>query len=311
MSKVLIIGDTHFSNRCPISRKDDYPNTLIAKLLGVKGLIKVNNVSDVIFLGDLFNTKGLDLSYFTLVYNVFKEIKEETKCKLYTIVGNHDLLYRNRELLSSSPITLLTVSGLFEQTRELDVLNIGGLDFTFTDYSLPVDQICDAKSPNSVLIGHYFFENGWGDTSHTLTSAMCKKLGYKFYFLGHDHTPYEPFIKGFQVHRPGSFSRGTSQSCQVRRDNIQVCLLDTDSLNVSYIDVPNVLKSKAVYRDDLLIAKELDNSLSSLDADFTKFLEAFKYDGTEDIINTLEHLEVDQEVKEILLKYLKLGGLIS
>ena len=311
MSKVLIVGDTHFQNRIPISRKDDYPNTLINKLKGLGELIEKYQVSDCIFLGDLFNTKNLDLAYFTSVFNTFKQIKDKTHVKFYTIVGNHDLLYRNRELLVSSPITLLTITNVFEQTKELDTLNIGGVDFTFADYTLPVDQISDATSDDSVFIGHYFFDNGWGDTSHTLTHALCKKLGYKFYFLGHDHTPYEPLIKGYQIHRPGSFSRGTSESCQVKRDNIQVCLFDTNFKAVSYLDLPNVLSSKAVYRDDLLINKALDTSLSSLSEDFSVFLDAFKYDGTEDILNTLDKLQIDPQVKELLLKYLRLGGLIS
>lgn len=312
MSKVLIVGDTHFSSRTPVSRKDNYPETLLNKLRSVGILIKERNVSACIFLGDLFNTKNLDLAYFTKVYQVFKNIKDDTGVKFYTVVGNHDLLYRSRELLTASPILLLQLSKVFEPLNEFDTKEIGGLDFTFADYSLPVFGLYNAASANSVLIGHYFFLNGWNDEEHTLTPDLCKDLGYKFYFLGHDHTPYEPYVKdGYVVHRPGSFARGTSMSCQVRRNDIEVCLFDTETLAVDYIKLPNVLNSSDVYRDDLLIAKELDHSLSSLDEDFTQFLDAFKYDGSEDIKNTLDSLDIDSDVKELLLKYLRLGGLIS
>ena len=55
----------------------------------------------------------------------------------------------------------------------------------------------------------------------------------------------------------------------------------------------------------------LDTSLQSLDVDFTDFLDNFKFDSSESIMETLQDMNLDEDVYELLLKYLRLGGLVS
>lgn len=309
MGNILFIGDTHFSNRIPISRKDDYPNTLISKLRSVSTLIKDNDVSDVIFLGDLFNTKGLDLSYFTRVLKEFLNIKMLSGVNFYTVVGNHDLLYRNRELLDASPISMLRLVGAFEDVEEAV---IQGFTFRFCDFTTDVNNIPKASTKNEFFIGHYFFEDGFSDTEHTLTLDLCKSLGYKYYVLGHDHTPYEPLVRSdFSVYRPGSFSRGTSQTSQLHRESVDVLVFNTSTSKFSSLVIPDVLGIKDVFKEQVLLNKVLDTSLQSLDVDFTDFLDNFKFDSSQSILETLQEMELSEDVYELLLKYLRLGGLIS
>ena len=309
MGNILFVGDTHFSNKIPISRKDDYPNTLISKLRSLGTLVKDNGVSDVIFLGDLFNTKGLDLSYFTRVLKEFLNIKMMTGVNFYTVVGNHDLLYRNRELLDASPISMLRLVGAFEDVVET---TIQGFTFRFCDFTTSVDDIPKASSKNEFLIGHYFFEDGFDDKEHTLTCDLCESLGYKYYVLGHDHTPYDPLVKSkFSVYRPGSFSRGTSQTAQVHRESINVLLFNTATSKFSLLDIPDVLSIKDVFKEQVLLNKVLDTSLQSLDVDFSDFLDNFKFDSSDSILETLQDMNLSEDVYELLLKYLRLGGLIS
>lgn len=309
MGNILFVGDTHFSSKIPISRKDDYPNTLISKLRSLGTLIKDNNVSDVIFLGDLFNTKNLDLNYFTRVLKEFLNIKMTTDVKFYTIIGNHDLLYRNRELLDASPISMLRLVGAFEDVSET---RINGYTFRFCDFTTNVTDIPKATVNNEFLIGHYFFEDGFNDVEHTLTLDLCKSLGYKYYVLGHDHTPYEPVVKDtFTVYRPGSFSRGTSQTAQVHRESVDVLLFNTDTCKFSLLGIPGVLSIKDAFKEQVLINKALDTSLQSLDVDFTDFLDSFKFDSSQSVLETLQEMNLDDDVYQLLLKYLRLGGLIS
>lgn len=309
MSKVLFVGDTHFSNRIPISRKDDYPNTLISKLRSLGELIDSNDVTDVIFLGDLFNTKNLDLSYFTRVLKEFLNIKIRSGVNFYTVIGNHDLLYRNRELLDSSPISMLRLVGAFEDTQEVV---LGGYTFVFCDFTVGVNDIPKATTNNEFLIGHYFFEDGFNDVEHTLTEDLCKTLGYKYYVLGHDHTPYEPFIRdSFSVYRPGSFSRGTSQNTQVHRETVDVLLFDTSSAKFTSLSIPNVLSTKDIFKEQVLLNKVLDTSLQSLDVDFSDFLDSFKFDASDSVLETLNAMNLSEDVYELLLKYFRLSGLIS
>jgi predicted phosphodiesterase len=309
VGNILFVGDTHFSNKIPISRKDDYPNTLISKLQSLGKLFEAYDVTDVIFLGDLFNTKGLDLGYFTRVLKEFLHIKALTGVRFYTVVGNHDLLYRNRELLDASPISMLRLVEAFEDVQECD---IQGYTFRFCDFTTSVTDIPKATTNNEFLIGHYFFENGFNDVEHTLTVDLCKSLGYKYYVLGHDHTPYEPVFKnGFCVYRPGSFSRGTSQTAQIKRETVDVLLFDTAKCSFSLIAIPDVLSVKDAFKEQVLIDKVLDTSLKSLNVDFTEFLDNFKFDSSQSVLTTLQDMNLDDDVYQLLIKYLRLGGLIS
>ena len=309
MGNILFIGDTHFSNKIPISRKDDYPSTLISKLRSVASLIESNDVSDIIFLGDLFNTKGLDLGYFTRVLKEFLNIKMLTGVNFYTVIGNHDLLYRNRELLDASPISMLRMVGAFENADETV---IQGYTFRFCDFTTEVNDIPKATVKDEFLIGHYFFEDGFNDVEHTLTVDLCKSLGYKYYVLGHDHTPYDPVVRSdFSVYRPGSFSRGTSQTSQLHRESVDVLLFNTSTSKFSSIAIPGVLGIKDVFKEQVLLNKVLDTSLQSLNVDFTDFLDNFKFDSSQSILETLQDMKLSEDVYELLLKYLRLGGLIS
>lgn len=309
MGNILFVGDTHFSNRIPISRKDDYPNTLITKLRSLGSLIQPNDVTDVIFLGDLFNTKNLDLAYFTRVLEEFLKIKSTTGVNLYTVIGNHDLLYRNRELLDSTPISMLRLIGVFEDVEEI---KLGDYTFRFCDFTTDVFSIPKASVNNEFLIGHYFYENGFNDVEHTLTDELCTSLGYKYYVLGHDHTPYDPVINGsYSVYRPGSFSRGTSQTAQVHRESVDVLLFNTTTSKFTSLSIPGVYSIKDVFKEEVLLSKTLDTSLKSLDIDFKEFLNSFKFDSSQSLIDTLNEMNLDEDVYNLLIKYLRLGGLIS
>ena len=68
MSKVMFVGDTHFSPRTPVSRKDDYPETLLSKLNSLRSMCIDLDIKTVVFLGDLINTSQMNMEYFIKLY---------------------------------------------------------------------------------------------------------------------------------------------------------------------------------------------------------------------------------------------------
>lgn len=308
MSKVCIVGDTHFSPKQPMSRKDNYPETLLNKLDNLLELCKSNYITDVIFLGDLINNNQMTMEYFIIL---FKHFIEFTKCniKLHTIIGNHDINHGNEEFLDKSPLTILFESKLFNNKDFI----IDNCRFTLKNYYDDVDSLNINNNSNiNILVGHYFYLSGFNDTKHTLLPEKCKELIYDYYFLGHDHTPYEPLcINGYEVHRPGSFSRATSETCQVSRDTIQVCIFDTDTLEVEYKNIPNVLPSKDVYKESKLISKLLDKEEidTTLSKDIDDLINDLSFNFSGDIYKVLDEMNLKEEIKNIVVKYLEEEGI--
>lgn len=308
MSKVCIVGDTHFSPKQPMSRKDNYPETLLNKLDNLLELCKSNYITDVIFLGDLINNNQMTMEYFIILFKHFTEFTKYN-IKLHTIIGNHDINHGNEEFLDKSPLTILFESKLFNNKDFI----IDNCRFTLKNYYDEVDSLNINNNSNiNILIGHYFYLSGFNDTKHTLLPEKCKELIYDYYFLGHDHTPYEPLcINGYEVHRPGSFSRATSETCQVARDNIQVCIFDTNTLEVEYKNIPNVLPSKDVYKESKLISKLLDKEEidTTLSKDIDDLINDLSFNFSGDIYKVLDEMNLKEDIKNIVVKYLEEEGI--
>ena len=308
MSKVCIVGDTHFSPKQPMSRKDNYPETLLNKLDNLLELCKSNYITDVIFLGDLINNNQMTMEYFIILFKHFTEFTKYN-IKLHTIIGNHDINHGNEEFLDKSPLTILFESKLFNNKDFI----IDNCRFTLKNYYDDVDSLnIDNNSNINILVGHYFYLSGFNDTKHTLLPEKCKELIYDYYFLGHDHTPYEPLcINGYEVHRPGSFSRATSETCQVSRDTIQVCIFDTDTLEVEYKNIPNVLPSKDVYKESKLISKLLDKEEidTTLSKDIDDLINDLSFNFSGDIYKVLDEMNLKEDIKNIVVKYLEEEGI--
>ena len=307
MSKMMLVGDVHLSPRIPVSRKDDYPETLLNKLDSLRQLAIQNDVSDVIFLGDMFNTKHMTLSYFTKCFIKLKAFDDQG-ITLHTVVGNHDILYDNESTLEESPMMLLFESDIIDVRPVFTKEDTTVYLYNFTK---PIEDItAPLKSEEyNILVGHYFYLTGFNDVHHTLTPTDCTNLKYNAYVLGHDHTPYSPVkLKGYEVHRPGSLSRGTSQTCHVNRDNIQVVLFDTKTHTFDYVNLPNVLPPSEVYKEDHLIDKvtltSISESLQDLLADLT-------FDNSSDIYATLNQIPMNDKVRALIVSYLNAEGIYN
>ena len=302
MSKVLFIGDIHLSPRTPISRKDRYPETLLNKLHAIYNLVQTHKVQDLVYLGDLFNTRHMTLAYFIKCFQIFKEI-HDLNTNQHLIIGNHDIFYNNEDTLQESPIQLLLDSQVFSNSN----FTIDDSNFYLYNYTTNTQDIPKPTSQGfNILVGHYFYALGFNDTEHTLSKEQCKQLEYNAYILGHDHTPYEPLTKGsYQVHRPGSLSRGTSQTCQIHRDQIQVVLYDTKTHEFNYLDLPNVLPAKDIFKEQVLINK-LD--FSTVSEALQNLLDDLQFDNSSDIYETLDSIPMDDSVRELITKYLQAEG---
>lgn len=305
MSKIMFVSDVHLTPRVPIARKDDYPQTVLNKVEALGKISQAHGVSDIFFLGDIFNTKHMTLPYFIKCYDKFNALVS-MGLKLHTVVGNHDILYNTEDTMQESPLSIMFNSNVIDNAEHITIDNVTVHQY---NYLTKLENIpnCPHDDKYHILSCHYFYNLGFGDEDHTLSMELCDKLGYNAYILGHDHTPYKPVVKSnYQVHRPGSLTRGTSQTCQVNRDSIQVLLLDSNTLEFEYVDLPNILLSTDVYREDHLI---ISDSITSLSESLQDFLKALEFNNSSDIFETLNSIPMDKKVKDCIISYLSNEGI--
>ena len=312
MSKVLCVGDPHFSCKQPRNRLDDILNTQVKKIESLGKLVIDNQVSDVLFLGDLFNSKGLDFKRFVSIASKLMEIKMQTGVRFHTICGNHDMLNRDPESINYGPIGFLVSMGVLEPIR--DEFDIDDVHFISGHYYVPVSALKPATEEFNVLLGHYFYNSGFGgEEDVNLLSTDIKRLNYNYIFLGHDHAQYEPLkIHGTMLYRPGSLTRLSLSRDQIRRDHIYVYLMDTESKGVELLSVPEIQPVNVVFNMDQKVIDSIGDNhigLADLEIDFSDLLSGLEFNQTSDLMNILNELNFDEEVKNRLLEYLRLGGL--
>lgn len=208
--------------------------------------------------------------------------------------------------MQESPLSILFNSNIMDNKEHVYIDNLVVHQY---NYLTKLENIPEVPQEDGfhILTGHYFYNLGFNDTEHTLSIDLCNKLGYQSYILGHDHVPYEPVkMQTYEVHRPGSLTRGTSQTCQVKRENIQVLLMDSITAKTEYVNLPNIMSPDEIYREDHLVVKD---SVTSLSESLQDFLKALEFNNSSDIFETLNSIPMEPQIKECIISYLNNEGI--
>lgn len=298
MSKIYFIPDVHLQEQSPRSRKDSYPTTVLEKMESIVDIVNKND-GICIFLGDIFNAVNLPMNYMYRVIDVFKKFKN----KPYAIAGNHDLSRNNPDLLDRCPIGLLENAGFISWLQHLELEGKVVIDgFHYTDVIAQAKQFTSTAIPmKKICVAHVFFEDRFAET-HNLHVEDCAKLGYDYYVLGHDHTPYNDFVaNGFTVYRPGSLTRGTANDKQLTRDRVYILEYDTILDKFTKIPIP-CLPAKDVFKESVFIRK-------SDDINMEKVLDNLVFTSNDSIYDVLDRSEQPKEIKDIVEQYLQGAGI--
>ena len=299
MSKIYFIPDVHLQEQSPRSRKDSYPTTVLEKLEYIVEQANSNNAI-TIFLGDLFNAVNMPMNYFYRVVDVFKKFKN----KPYTIVGNHDFPRNNESLLLRTPLGLLNNIGLIDYLQHYEVENKVVIEGTHYWQQIPkASQESETAIPmKKICVAHCFYEDNFAQ-EHNLHIKDILELGYDYYILGHDHTPYEDIEVGnSKIYRIGSLTRGTAADKQLIRDNVFILEYDTELDMFSRIAVP-CLPAKEVFNESIFLRKEEQK------LDTQKVLDNLVFTSNDSIYDVLDRSEQSQEIKEIVESYLQAAGI--
>lgn len=223
MSKIAILGDLHFgiSNDSPffLDNSLNYFEEIFFPYL------KENKIRSVIQLGDVFDRrKYVNLKTLNFVRERFLNYFYNNNLKMYTLLGNHDVYYKNTNKINS--LDQLIKENNIHVSVNPEIINIEGYDFGFIpwiteDNKIKCEQFIREKECK-YLCGHLEIKG-----FHLIRGVMNDEgynssefRSYDRVFSGHFHckqsqenieyvgTPYQMIFsdmhekKGFHVFDP-------------------------------------------------------------------------------------------------------------
>ena len=155
MSKVLIFSDVHIH---PHKRSLDRLQHCLDALEWVFKTAEEQSVDHILFLGDLFhNRQRIEILTYHKAFNVFKKYLNG-KIKLWLLLGNHDLWYRDKvDINSVAPFSALPGVTVVDCESTLD---ISGHLIDFIPFTLdPIESLnkllkLRGDNPKKLLCAH-------------------------------------------------------------------------------------------------------------------------------------------------------------
>ncbi len=313
---LLFVGDTHFSTVTPRSRIDEYPKTALKKMREVHKICKEQGFSIVVLLGDIFNKPSQPISYVNSILDLLAYFKKDG-IEVYSIIGNHDVLYNRLDFMDKSSLGNLFYSGLLKpfgriyfKTESGHSFGVAG--FHYGEMVKPAEEVLEGVNI-PICVAHLFY-NMSSYSDDYLSDKQVKELGYKFYALGHDHITFNPVkVDNSYVIRPGSLMRGTSHRYNLSREVVvQGLKFDQGDKPVKFksFEIPTA-NAEDVFTSDVYNRKVSSSDLLiEISAQAEELLE--KMDGDKSgrtIYDVLDESDIDEDVKSRIELYLQQFGI--
>lgn len=241
--------DVHLSDRNPASRKDDWAETVFAKLVQVRSVAKKVQADAVLDGGDFFHTKSPSRNTHQLVRRV-ADHHASYPCPVYCTPGNHDSVYGDYGFLGQQPLGVLYSTGVFrrlydehEVVFEKDGIKVRvvGIPYHGTKYDL--DRFsCIQKGDEDYLVcvAHVLASEKGGtmfEQEDVLKYGDLAEMAPDLFCLGHWHKDQGvQVVKGKRFVNIGSMTRGSlSQDDVERRPSVALFTFTPEDLRIQVL----------------------------------------------------------------------------
>ena len=247
MTKVCVIGDLHLGARNGSNHFSDHFNKFFEEVFFP--YMKKNKIKHVIQLGDAFdNRTSLSYKAFHRCRDVWSGNLKKHGVKMYILLGNHDIHYRNT-LHINSPELLLSEFKQVEIINKPTVLDIEGTKFDIIPWiceenTKEISEFIKRPDRSSILCGHLElggFPMYKGVDSH---GGMSSNLfdDYSLVLTGHYHTYSQ---RGNIVYTGIPYEITWSDY----GDQKGFFVFDTDTNKLERVDNPHTMFRKIYYKD--------------------------------------------------------------
>lgn len=191
MSKVIILGDTHFGARGSNQLTEHWQRRFYEDVFWP--YVEENNIKKIIQTGDYFdNRQAINLRSLAFQQEVFVDKAAELGVEVMGIVGNHDIPLRH-SLKNSSPVQIVNRNEHCHFTDVIQDIQIGDRTITLMPWICKENyEECKAriKQGGDIIVGHYEIE---GFVMHAGCVSkeginMSDFKGWNRVISGHYHT---------------------------------------------------------------------------------------------------------------------------
>ena len=246
--KIAILGDTHFGVRGDSLKFHDYYKKFYDNVFFP--YLKENNITNVFQLGDLFDRrKFINFNTLALSKQYFFDQIADLELKFYTLLGNHDIFWKESLEVNSTGLVLGEYSqyiNLIDKPTPVafpDGTTIDLIPWICKENQKEVFEFID-ESKSDLCFGHFeiagfpMYKGMVGH--HGLSHEMFAK--YERVLSGHYHTR----SKQENIEYIGTPYEMTWQDYNDPRG---FCVFDTETRELEFIKNPYTIHEKITYDD--------------------------------------------------------------
>jgi DNA repair exonuclease SbcCD nuclease subunit len=250
--KIAILGDTHFGMRAdsiPFHEhyKEYYTNHFFPAL-------KEHGVTLVVQLGDLFDRrKYISFQSLSLAREYFFDVLQKEGITLYTLLGNHDITFRNTLSINSPSLLLKDYPNVrvFDEPTNLEDIGVDIIPWICRDNEQSIMDFIKS-SKNRVCFGHFELAGYEMDKGNFCLEGMDPKLLEKYELVLSGHFHHKSSRNNITyVGTPGEMTWNDYDSERGFH------IFDTDTLELEFFQNPLSMFHKIYYRDDELTYNEV------------------------------------------------------
>lgn len=314
--------DPHVADQSPVSRTDNWCETVLGKIQQVLDIAEQRNALGVIWGGDIFHIKQPDRNSHRVV-NRLASILKKCRVQSYSNIGNHDVKFSDYEFLGESALESLFVSGamvrLYDEHEVFfndEKYKFVGIPYHGRRYDLDRFRALTRGNSEKLICCAHLLASGTTsnmfDKEDVIKYDDLPKLGPEvdIWMFGHWHKNQgvTTLSNGAKVVNIGSLSRGALSIDNV--DRIPSCavlnLVENSGFEVEVVPL-NVKPAEEVFdiekrieteRRDLKMTEFVDRIKSSLGKDKERL-------SFTDTISNMKDLP--EAVQERALHYMQLA----
>ena len=318
--KVAIITDQHFGARKSSKFFHDYFKKFYDKVFFP--YLKENKITTIVNMGDTFdNRRNIDISSLEWAKVNYFDPLREMGITIHTVIGNHDIYYKNTNDVSSVSLLLKEYDNviIYPETQEI---KLGRLKILLVPWinqeneKISIDAI--KKSKAKIVMGHLELNGFQATRGHMMEDGMDINHFNKFekVYSGHYHTrstngkiyylgnPYEMFWNDVKDDR--GFHIFDTETLEHTPVNNPYRLF----YNVYYDDTNHKLFNATEYKDKIvkvIVKQKTDqkqfekfiDKLSAIGVQELKIVENFNIQGNDDF-----EVEETENTISILNRYI-------
>ena len=248
--KIAILGDTHFGMRNDSVIFHDLYSKFYSETFFP--YLKQNNIKLVIQLGDLFDRrKYINFNSLALAKKYFFDVLRDENIELYTLIGNHDIFYKNTLEINSTSLVLKEYQNISIFDKPTEALGMDIIPWVCENNEKEILEFIE-NSKNDICFGHFElagFEMDRGNICHEGWDSS-KLSKYDTVFTGHFHHRSKTG-NIFYVGSPGEMTWSDYN------DPRGFHIFDTVTREVEFIENTHTIFRKFNYNDDELFYNDL------------------------------------------------------